>query len=59
MKEQVIKFTDKSLKCEGCGKPFKFEAGEQAYYYRQGLALPRHCPSCRFLRRLEEVRNGQ
>jgi len=58
MKEQVIKFIDKCLKCESCHKLFKFEAGEQAYYYRTGLALPRHCPSCRFLRRLGEVRNG-
>ena len=56
MKEQVIKFTDKNLKCESCGKLFKFEAGEQSYYYLHELALPRHCPSCRFLRRLEGVR---
>ena len=57
MKEE-IKFMDKHLTCVKCGKLFKFEAGEQAYYYRHGLALTRHCPSCRFLRRLEGVCHG-
>ena len=52
---QVPVFKDQTLVCQDCKKEFTFEAGEQAYYYHHGLAVPRRCPRCRFLRRLEEV----
>lgn len=49
-------FKDKELVCQECGKRFLFTKGEQEYFYRRGLVLPRRCPQCRFLRRLSEVR---
>lgn len=58
-KEKVDKvFRDKVLVCQDCKKEFVFEAGEQSYYFRHGLAVPRRCPGCRFLRKLNGGGNG-
>lgn len=42
---------DALLACEGCRKNFKIMAKEFNFYKKQGIALPRKCPDCRFLER--------
>ncbi|WP_308526909.1 zinc-ribbon domain containing protein [uncultured Oscillibacter sp.] len=42
--------------CQECGKPFDITEGEHKFYRQHDLTLPRRCPSCRNLRKLE--RNG-
>jgi hypothetical protein len=43
----VSEFEDKVLTCADCGRGFKWEAGEQAYYREQGYAPPKRCKDCR------------
>ena len=40
-------FTDKEIECKVCGKKFIFSAGEQEYFYKNGLVDPKRCKSCR------------
>ena len=46
------KLTDKILKCCDCGDEFTFTAGEQEWYIRKQLALPKRCKSCRLIKKL-------
>lgn len=39
--------TDKTLKCQNCGKEFTFTAGEQEFYASKGFSEPKKCPECR------------
>lgn len=52
MTDRTEKFTDKTLLCIECNRPFIFTAGEQGFYYSKGLALPKRCPQCRLARKL-------
>ena len=47
-----LKFTDKTIICVECRKPFVFSAGEQRFYYEKELSIPKRCPRCRLYRRL-------
>lgn len=42
------------LACQTCSKNYKIIPHELAYYQRQTLPIPRHCPDCRHRFRLEE-----
>ena len=45
-------FTDKTLTCRMCGKPFLFPADEQAFYAEKGFtSAPSYCRPCRAERR--------
>ena len=44
---------DRYLTCCDCGKEFLFEIGEQKYYIDHQLSLPKRCPTCRALRKLD------
>ena len=47
-------FTDKSLQCADCSKPFTFSADEQEFFSKKGYTNePKRCPTCR------EARRGQ
>ena len=48
-------FQDRILTCCDCGKAFTFEAGEQAYFSRNNLRVPKRCPQCRLLRKMERT----
>lgn len=41
-----------SLRCDSCGKPYKFVKQELAFYRQQQLPLPTWCPSCRYQSRM-------
>lgn len=48
----LIRFLDKTLVCQDCGKEFIWSAGEQEFYAVIGLDNePKRCPSCRKARR--------
>lgn len=40
------------LKCDKCGRNFRFISREIAYYKKLLLPLPKHCPNCRHDRRM-------
>lgn len=41
-------FTDKTLTCRECSKPFVWTAGEQAFYKeRELINIPARCTECR------------
>ena len=40
--------------CIECSRTFALIEQEQAYYAKISVPLPRHCPDCRFMRRLAE-----
>ena len=43
-----MEFTDKILKCAGCGTEFVFSAGEQAFFHERNFENePRRCKMCR------------
>ena len=44
-----------SAVCTECGKPFDITVGESKFYLQHGLTLPRRCPRCRHLRKLERA----
>jgi CxxC-x17-CxxC domain-containing protein len=47
-------YTEKSLTCADCGKPFPFSAEEQEFFTSKGFTNePKRCPSCRSTRRAE------
>lgn len=56
--ESIPCFTDKELTCVDCGRKFKWEVGEQRFYWSKGLATPKRCPECRKFRRDTIVRDG-
>ncbi len=41
--------------CSECGRSFDITEGEYKYFQQHGLALPRRCPTCRRLRKLERA----
>ncbi|MCX6752167.1 MAG: zinc-ribbon domain containing protein [Candidatus Nomurabacteria bacterium] len=47
------KLLDKILKCESCGKNYRFISREIGFYKRMGLALPSKCSNCRHQRRMD------
>jgi CxxC-x17-CxxC domain-containing protein len=43
-----MQFTDKTLTCRECHKPFLWTAGEQAFFKERGLInIPARCVECR------------
>lgn len=42
-----IRYVDKELVCQDCGKKFIFAAGEQRFYAKKGLVEPKRCEDCR------------
>ncbi|HEV2074430.1 MAG TPA: zinc-ribbon domain containing protein [Thermomicrobiales bacterium] len=43
-----MEFSDKTLTCRECSKPFVWTAGEQAFYKdRQLINIPARCTECR------------
>jgi CxxC-x17-CxxC domain-containing protein len=49
-----LAYTEKSLQCSDCGKPFPFTAEEQEFYASKGFTNePKRCPSCRKARKSE------
>jgi len=55
---EVTRFTDKTIICVDCGKPFIFTAGEQMFFWSKGLAEPKRCQLCRRRRRETIVSEG-
>jgi CxxC-x17-CxxC domain-containing protein len=52
-------YTEKSLTCSDCGKPFPFTAEEQQLFATKGYTNePKRCPACRTARRAEKPGNG-
>lgn len=41
------------LKCRDCGNLFVLTTGEQQFFRRKGLTMPKRCKACRAVRRLE------
>jgi CxxC-x17-CxxC domain-containing protein len=49
-----MSYTDKSLTCRDCGRPFTFTAGEQEFHAMKGFTnSPSRCPDCRATRKAE------
>ncbi len=47
-----MEFSDRTLACRDCGKPFIWTAGEQTFYAEKGLVNePARCPECRAARK--------
>jgi CxxC-x17-CxxC domain-containing protein len=47
-----MSFSDKTLACRDCGRPFEFTAGEQEFYASRGFTNePSRCPECRAARK--------
>ena len=38
-----------------CGKTFEITRGEYLYFQQHDLVLPRRCPACRRLRKLQQT----
>lgn len=45
---------DLYIKCVECGDEFIFEVGEQEYYKKNNLFIPKRCPACRRAKRLSK-----
>jgi CxxC-x17-CxxC domain-containing protein len=51
-------YTEKSLQCSDCGKPFPFTTGEQEFFATKGFTNePKRCSPCRSTRRAEKLGN--
>ena len=47
-----MSFSDKTLTCRDCGRPFEFTGGEQEFYASRGFTNePSRCPECRAARK--------
>jgi CxxC-x17-CxxC domain-containing protein len=47
-----VEFSDKTLTCRECSKPFVWTAGEQAFYKEKALInIPARCTDCRSARK--------
>lgn len=46
------KITDEILACLACSRNFKIISQEFAFYKKMNVPLPRHCPACRYQRRI-------
>jgi CxxC-x17-CxxC domain-containing protein len=42
-----MEYTDKTLRCAGCGRDFPWTAPEQFFYASRGLREPKRCGECR------------
>jgi CxxC-x17-CxxC domain-containing protein len=42
-----MEYTDKTLRCAGCGNDFLWTAPEQFFYAGRGLREPKRCGECR------------
>jgi CxxC-x17-CxxC domain-containing protein len=43
-----VDFSDRTLTCRECNRPFIWTAGEQQFYQEKGLVnVPARCPDCR------------
>lgn len=52
-------FTDRTLTCRMCGKPFVFSADEQAFYAEKGFQrAPDYCRDCRIARRQNALQDA-
>ena len=51
-----MEFTDRTLTCRDCNRPFVFSAGEQEFFSVKGLVNePKRCPNCRLLMRMQRI----
>ena len=51
-------YTEKSLQCSDCGKPFPFTTEEQEFFATKGFTNePKRCFPCRSARRAEKFGN--
>jgi CxxC-x17-CxxC domain-containing protein len=51
-----MQFTDRTLTCRDCNRPFVFSAGEQEFFSIKGLVNePKRCPNCRLLMRMQRI----
>lgn len=53
MSSDNLYLKDRYLTCCDCGERFIFEVGEQEYYIKRKLNIPRRCPKCRAIRKLD------
>jgi hypothetical protein len=44
---------DRTLICCDCGKEFVFTVGQQKYFLKKDLSVPKRCHTCRTLRKLD------
>ena len=52
-------YTEKSIQCSDCGKPFPFTVEEQEFFASKGYTNePKRCPACRQNRRSERFGNS-
>ncbi len=48
-------FSDRNVRCGGCGLQFVFSAGEQEFFQAKGfIHEPRHCKECKAKRELQK-----
>lgn len=46
--------------CKACGNTFPLAAGELAFYWRNDLFVPKRCPDCREIKKIEKsLKNNQ
>lgn len=50
---------DRWMKCVDCGSEYLWEIGEQKYYKERGYLAPRHCPSCRKIRKINRMEGNK
>ena len=53
MEQIKADFRDMVMQCRDCGCGFVVRAGEQEWYFKKGLAIPKRCPECRQQRRFQ------
>jgi CxxC-x17-CxxC domain-containing protein len=47
-------YTDETLSCVDCARPFTFTAGEQSFFAEKGFTnKPNRCPDCRAARKAQ------
>lgn len=54
----VSEYTDRTVTCRDCGKPFTFTAGEQEFFASRGFSEPTRCADCRAVRKAERDSGG-
>lgn len=45
---------DVTIRCQDCGKEFKFSEKEQAFYEEHKFLPPKRCKECRVVRKIEK-----
>jgi CxxC-x17-CxxC domain-containing protein len=52
-------YTDETLSCVDCARPFTFTAGEQSFFAEKGFTnKPNRCPDCRAARKASRSGGG-